>query len=94
MTTDLECVTGCRRLLRREGILAGASSGAVIEGINKFFDSVCDGATCVAILPDRGERYLDTVYSDEWVAAHLGEKPEFLTLIKSNAKDVAIAGVA
>jgi cysteine synthase A len=30
------------------------------------------GATCVAILPDRGERYLDTIYSDEWVEEHFG----------------------
>lgn len=74
MMTDSECVIGCRRLLRREGILAGASSGAVIEGIRKFRDSMCPGTTCVAILPDRGERYLDTIYSDQWVAAHLGEE--------------------
>jgi hypothetical protein len=24
------------------------------------------------VLPDRGERYLDTIYSDDWVRAHLG----------------------
>jgi cysteine synthase A len=22
---------------------------------------------------DRGERYLDTIYSDEWVTAHFGD---------------------
>jgi cysteine synthase A len=27
----------------------------------------------VAILADRGERYLDTVYSDAWVAEHFGD---------------------
>jgi cysteine synthase A len=26
----------------------------------------------VAILCDRGERYLDTVYSDDWVTEHFG----------------------
>ena len=31
--TDLDCVRGCRRLLRREGILAGASSGAVLTAL-------------------------------------------------------------
>ena len=25
------------------------------------------------VLPDRGERYLDTIYSDEWVMSHFGE---------------------
>jgi cysteine synthase A len=24
-------------------------------------------------LPDRGERYLDTIYSDEWVMEHFGD---------------------
>jgi hypothetical protein len=24
-------------------------------------------------LPDRGERYLDTIYSDEWVQRELGD---------------------
>ena len=28
---------------------------------------------CVGILPDRGERYLDQVYSDDWVKEYFGE---------------------
>ncbi len=71
--TDLECVTGCRLLARREAILAGGSSGAVIMAVDRVRRSVPDGAVCVAILADRGERYLDTVYSDEWVEEHFGE---------------------
>ncbi len=70
--TDLECVAGCRLLARREAILAGASSGAVIAAVDRSRPAVPDGAVCVAILPDRGERYLDTVYSDEWVEEHFG----------------------
>jgi cysteine synthase A len=71
--TDLDCITGCRLLARREAILAGASSGAVITAVKRLRRSVPDGATCVAILADRGERYLDTVYSDEWVEDHFGQ---------------------
>src|SRR5262245_33759279 len=71
--TDLECVTGCRLLARREAILAGASSGAVIMAVERLRRSVPDGAVCVVILADRGERYLDTVYSDEWVEEHFGD---------------------
>lgn len=70
--TDLECITGCRRLARREAILAGASSGAVIAAVEHLRLAVSKGAVCVAILADRGERYLDTVYSDEWVEEHFG----------------------
>jgi cysteine synthase A len=70
--SDLDCVVGCRRLLRREAILAGGSSGGVITAIEKNRQEIPDGATCVAILCDRGERYLDTIYSDSWVEEQLG----------------------
>ena len=70
--TDLESVTGCRRLARLEAILAGGSSGAVITAIDRFRVTLPRGAICVAILSDRGERYLDTIYSDEWVEKHFG----------------------
>jgi cysteine synthase A len=35
-------------------------------------ERVSSGATCVVILADRGERYLDTIYSDPWVEEHFG----------------------
>lgn len=71
--TDLDCVVGCRRLARREAILAGGSSGAVLMALEKVRREIPGGATCALILPDRGERYLDTIYSDEWVRTHFGE---------------------
>lgn len=70
--SDLDCVVGCRRLLRREAILAGGSSGGVIAAIEKKRQEIADGATCVVILCDRGERYLDTIYSDSWVEENFG----------------------
>jgi N-(2-amino-2-carboxyethyl)-L-glutamate synthase len=70
--SDLECVAGCRRLVRLEGILAGASSGGVVAAVAKIRDRIPDGAVCAVLFPDRGERYLDTVYSDEWVKDHFG----------------------
>jgi len=70
--TDVECIIACRRLARQEAILAGGSSGAVISAIRKVMHSIPPNAVCVAIFPDRGERYLDTIYSNEWVEAHFG----------------------
>ena len=82
--TDLECVVGCRRLVHSEAILAGGSSGGVVMAIDQVKERIPRDATCVAIFHDRGERYLDTVYSDEWVAEHFGDvahlwqnQPEF-----------------
>lgn len=71
--TDLDCVVGCRKLVRAEAVLAGGSSGGVISAIDQMRSVIPSGANCVAILPDRGERYLDTIFSEEWVQEHFGE---------------------
>jgi cysteine synthase A len=76
--TDIDCVLGCRRLVRHESILAGGSSGAVVMAVEKVRHRIPDDATCVAIFPDRGERYFDTIYSDAWVTEHFGEVLETL----------------
>jgi 2,3-diaminopropionate biosynthesis protein SbnA len=71
--TDLECVVGCHRLAGRESFLAGGSSGAIMSAIEQYLPRIPEGAVCVAILPDRGERYLDTIYCEKWIKAHFGE---------------------
>ncbi|WP_342745711.1 2,3-diaminopropionate biosynthesis protein SbnA [Paenibacillus herberti] len=73
--SDEECVWGCRELVRQEAILAGASSGGVVAAIRRLSGSIPDGAVCAAILADRGERYLDTIYNDEWVRRELDAYP-------------------
>jgi cysteine synthase A len=70
---DVDCVTGCHRLARTEAILAGGSSGAVITALDRMSDEIPEGSTVVVLLPDRGERYLDTIYSDQWVRENLGD---------------------
>jgi N-(2-amino-2-carboxyethyl)-L-glutamate synthase len=71
--TDLDCVAGCRRLMRHEAILAGGSSGGVLMAVERMLPQIPEDAVCVMIFPDRGERYLDTIYSDEWVKQYFGE---------------------
>jgi 2,3-diaminopropionate biosynthesis protein SbnA len=70
---DLDCVVGCRRLMEREAIFAGGSSGGVLSAIEAFAARIPAEAVVVALLPDRGERYLDTVFSDDWVLSQFGE---------------------
>jgi N-(2-amino-2-carboxyethyl)-L-glutamate synthase len=64
--TDVEATQGCRDLVEREGIFAGGSSGAVVAGLRKVLPDLSSSCRVVTLLPDRGERYLDTVYSAEW----------------------------
>jgi cysteine synthase A len=71
--SDLDCVVGCRRLLKSESILAGGSSGGLIRSVEYIQNDIPQDSNCVLILPDRGERYLDTIYSDSWVSSAFGE---------------------
>jgi cysteine synthase A len=71
--SDLDCVVACRRLVAREAILAGGSAGATVAALRVTLDRIPDEANVVMIFPDGGDRYLNTIYSDEWVNAHFGE---------------------
>ncbi|MMZ69552.1 putative siderophore biosynthesis protein SbnA [compost metagenome] len=64
---DRESVLGCRKLLEREGIFAGGSSGSLVAALEKLLPTLSANANVVTVLPDRGERYLDTVYDEQWV---------------------------
>ena len=65
---DREAVDGCRALSRHEGIFAGGSSGAVVSAIRRMAPRLPRPCRVLTILPDRGDRYLDLVYEDNWVA--------------------------
>ncbi len=54
-----EAVTMMRRLARYDGIFSGVSSGAIIAAVDKLTETVQEGLV-VAIVCDRGERYLSS----------------------------------
>lgn len=64
---DYESALGCRMLLEKEGIFAGGSSGSIIAALSKLIPSLASGSRVVTLFPDRGDRYLDLVYDDEWL---------------------------
>ncbi len=76
--SDLDCVLGCRRLVQREAIFAGGSSGAVAAALLAVVPSLPAGSRCALILPDGGAGYLDTIYNDDWVAGRLGRSADEL----------------
>ncbi|MFC0273644.1 2,3-diaminopropionate biosynthesis protein SbnA [Metabacillus herbersteinensis] len=64
---DYESALACREILEKEGIFAGGSSGSVVAAIKKLVPSLTNKTNIVTIFPDRGERYLDLVYDDQWL---------------------------
>jgi cysteine synthase A len=67
--SDREAAASCRQLAKSEGILSGGSSGAAVAAIGTLRPRVHPTAHVLTILPDRGDRYLDLVYDDDWVSA-------------------------
>lgn len=53
---DSDAMDTCRELARREGVMAGSSSGAALWASLKLAEQVED-SDIVTIFPDRGERY-------------------------------------
>lgn len=56
---DKEAFEGARELARKEGIIAGSSSGAAYAAAKKLVKEV-QNANIVILLPDRGDRYFST----------------------------------
>lgn len=57
--TDEDAVLYARRLAREEGIFAGISSGAAVAAAARLAEEH-PGSRIVAVLPDRGDRYIST----------------------------------
>lgn len=73
--SELECVAGARVLARREGILAGASTGGIVHAVAGLVPQRAAGTRIAMLVHDGGMPYLDTIYDDDWVGAHLGVSP-------------------
>lgn len=75
MIPEWRTVEMCRHMARSCGLLIGGSTGSVLAGVQAWRDRLPQAATVVAISPDAGDRYLDTIYDDDWVKARFGELP-------------------
>ena len=70
---EADTIRACHRLARR-GFLFGGSTGTVVSGAMGWLaEHDAPELTAVAIAPDLGERYLDTIYRKEWVRDLYGE---------------------
>lgn len=74
--TEEETVKACYEILENDHIMAGGSSGSVYAAIKKYFaDYTGDELlNVVTLFPDKGERYLTTIYEPEWVKENIFSK--------------------
>lgn len=62
---DSDAFNMCRQMAVTEGLLLGGSSGGLLYKAREIASIHSGNILC--ILPDSGEKYLDTIYNDEWL---------------------------
>ncbi|MGW2108781.1 2,3-diaminopropionate biosynthesis protein SbnA [Streptomyces sp. NPDC001948] len=73
LVEEADTIRACHRLARR-GFLFGGSTGTVISGATDWLArNDASELTAVAVAPDLGERYLDTIYQTNWLQDLYGE---------------------
>ncbi|MGI5526396.1 cysteine synthase family protein [Streptomyces syringium] len=65
---DVEAFATCRAVART-GLLIGGSAGGVVHEALTRLPSLPPGSTMVALVNDGGEKYMDTVFNDDWMNA-------------------------
>ncbi|MDU8182800.1 2,3-diaminopropionate biosynthesis protein SbnA, partial [Pseudomonas syringae pv. actinidiae] len=88
MVPEAHAVAMCRILARSKGMLVGGSTATVIAAVHAWRERIEPGTVVVALSPDWGERYLDTLYDDQWVEQRFGREVLSMTLADlSNSKN-------
>src|SRR5688572_15395367 len=64
---DAEAFGACRELLKKEGIMAGTSSGTLIAAALRYCREQAEPKRVVSLVPDSGNKYLSKVYNDYWM---------------------------
>ncbi len=70
---ERESVLSLNELLQTEGLFLGGSSGCVFAGMKKYIlQNSLKSKKILCVFADRGERYFDTLYNEQWIDAHIG----------------------
>ncbi|MBM6593662.1 PLP-dependent cysteine synthase family protein [Microvirga pudoricolor] len=64
---DAAAFNACRFMAHRFGLLLGGSAGGVIYAAAERLRTLPGSGTMVALVGDGGEKYLDTIYDDDWM---------------------------
>jgi len=67
--SDRDAFAGARVVARRTGMLVGGTTGGAIHVALRQLFTYPAGSTVVVLCNDSGEKYLDSVYDDDWLRA-------------------------
>ncbi|TMH28656.1 MAG: pyridoxal-phosphate dependent enzyme [Betaproteobacteria bacterium] len=64
---DREALLTCRELLRKEGVMAGTSTGTLVAAALRYCREASTPKRVVTLVGDSGNKYLSKVYNDFWM---------------------------
>jgi cystathionine beta-synthase len=64
---DKEAFLACRDLLKKEGILAGTSTGTLLAAALRYCREQAEPKRVVSFVCDSGNKYLSKVYNENWM---------------------------
>jgi cystathionine beta-synthase/cysteine synthase A len=67
--SDQEAISICRLAARSSGLLLGGSGGLVVFGALAWLKQT-PARRAVAIIPDSGANYFDTIFNNDWLTKH------------------------
>ncbi|WP_369047746.1 PLP-dependent cysteine synthase family protein [Tenacibaculum sp. UWU-22] len=67
--TDKEAAFKAREIVKTEGIFPGYTSGAAMQATQQYAEKgyFDDNSVVVIIFPDHGSRYMNKIYSEDWM---------------------------
>jgi N-(2-amino-2-carboxyethyl)-L-glutamate synthase len=74
LVAEADTLRMCHEMARR-GVLVGGSTGTVLCAIRAMAARLKPKDLVVAVSPDMGDRYADTIYNPEWVDRHYALGP-------------------
>jgi cystathionine beta-synthase len=84
--SDAESFAVARELLKKEGILAGSSSGTLLAAALRYCREQTAPKRVVSLVPDSGNKYLSKMFNDYWMAdqgfiahEHTGDLRDLIT---------------
>ncbi|MGW0330944.1 2,3-diaminopropionate biosynthesis protein SbnA [Streptomyces sp. NPDC003011] len=89
MVPERDTLESCHAMAR-QGFLFGGSTGTVVSGALRWLAGRPrdERLTAVALSPDQGDRYLDTVYDPAWVERNFGAPHTWDTAVPEGPADV------
>ncbi|MFG2951046.1 cysteine synthase family protein [Streptomyces adustus] len=67
---DIEAFATARAVARHCGLLIGGSAGGVVHEALARLPALAPDTVMVAFINDGGDKYLDTVFNEDWMTAH------------------------